>query len=316
MFGSVSQMKIKKDTGGIALNHSTHAPGRADVESIVNKLQKLPQYSRSSRIEKLRLASKLTSSSDMTQYFSEYLNDRDSLVETEQNAEAKQCCSDKQQLIESLSDFCVKLHITSQLEESTHVSLQVDSQLIEWTPQNIIIPHNNIPAKTLDTIDLSQCIMKTLLSQEAQIHYDGSSEVDDLAIKLRNARRCMVEHVVKQIIIFNRYYYYQAGTRDSQNFAKNLLAALGIDTLPPLTKAVVLYLESDKDATLKKHKELDDYTLENTENMSSGEMEYIALMYYKCHLTLRAKADDLGSEMWKCPEERCQLRSILLKLIK
>ena len=344
-FESISRVpsKLFKDEAGGGSNWSPPTVDDSVLKDVVQKLETLSQYSTSGKSEKQREAIKLITKAEMKSYFSDYLHERNLFVvvshqqphtpedaSPSSSAEATTTEAEKltleqtivieddnrETLVQRLSDFSVKLHITLEHDEAgIQIGLQVGEQLIEWTPESVIKPHKNIPLETIFSIDLSHCLMKTLTQRESQ-----NSEVDDRVLKLTRARDCLIEHVVKLIITFNRYYYYRNGFHDSQKFISNILGALMIDTLPNLSCALSKYVtdlrNGDDILPAQDHMELDNYVAEHIEGMSTGMVEYMALLYYQHHLDSRAKADDAGSETWKCPENQCQLTTLLLKLNK
>ena len=320
------------------------APKRCYVRGFLQKLDKLPQYATYSRIQKQNLAMMLTDTREMKKYFHTYLRESDLIVvvrhpppqaaaevdiapsgttpieEPTPTLEPTILQDDNREFLEErLSDFSVKLHITfDEDENSIQIALQVGDQLIKWTRDSVIEPHSDIPHQTLLSIDLSRCLMKTLVSRGTRPLKDQNSEVDDCVSKLCRARDCLIDHIVQQITIHNRYYSYKKDCHDSQSFIKSILGAVMIEKLPNLSYALSDYITDlrNGDDVLQDHKELDNYVKEHLEGMSAGMVEYVTLLYYQHHLDSRAKADDAGSETWKCPEDQCQLTTLLLKLNK
>ena len=342
---------LRKDTSGGVPRRSRQPTDKAVVDSVARKLEKLSRFTNLRRFEKHDLAMKLSSTEEMTGYFSDYIEERrpfevisevledmpsendDTTGPPRAEAEAPANSTDDAQtddaqtddaqiedLVRDLSDFSVGIHITSR-DNHPKLSLQVKQQVVEWTSESLIIPHQDIPDQTLLTIDLSQCLRETLVAREARpAHAEYPAVKNDLLSKLVSARKVLIEHIVKQIVIFNRYYGYKLDVRDSQSFINNLLSALNVDSLPPLSRALALHLSKltnqEELLSTKDHKELDEYVLERAANIDTGMAEYLALMYFRCHLEMRAKSDDPGCMAWHCPNPKCQLRALLLKLNK
>jgi len=330
---------LRKETSGGVTRRSPQPTDKAVVDSVARKLENLSRFSNLRLYEKHNLAFKLSSTEEMTGYFSDYVEERRPFVvisevsdegSPEENtgpplAEAEVVSvnstddAQAEDLIRDLSDFSVKIHVTSR-DNDLQLSLLVKRQVVEWTSESVIEPHQNIPAQTLFTIDLSQCLRETLVAREAEPVHAEYAVVHSQVTKLVSARKALIEHVVKQIIIFNRYYSYKTGARDSQSFINNLLSALNIDSLPPLSKHLALYIAEvtnpEEQFSTKDHKNLDEYVLEKILNIDTGMAQYLALMYYRHHLEMRAKSEDPGCKAWQCPIEKCQLRALLLKLNK
>ncbi len=341
---SKSQTLAAASLGGI--EHGQPGAGEVYLEGVRQKLVELPQYSTQRSYVIARLAVKLTNTSEMVKFFTEYLEEKSAfLVVPRPHPQAVlEGQSDvlpaddrgrltldqtilledanRESLIEKLSEFMVKLHITlNQDTQTIEMSLQLGDQVVEWTRENVIIPHKHVPLQTLITIDLSECLMKMLLARNFQTSqpHDPGADVDDRVLQLCRARNFLIEHIVKQCIIFNRYYYYKIGAHDSQNFVKNILTTLKLECPPVLSSKLRDYIAELESAggafPLADHTELDNYVSEHSEDMGEGMMEYMALQYYEHHLNMRAEADDPGSETWKCPKD-CQLKTLQLKLLK
>lgn len=313
----------------------------AYVPGAVQKLEKLPHYSSCGQRDKRQLAEKLTSTEGMTTYFREYLHERNSfvLVHTPTPSSAESPASPSQEvnleesiilddengedLVARLSCFSLKLYLTVLPDRNAiQASLQVGDTLIEWTPDDLVIPHKNIPPESLIQIDLSLCLKTTLEMRERQTSIrQGRTEVDDRILRLCKARQSLIDHIVQVIVTYNRYYYYKSCKHNSQLFIQNIMKAVSINSLPTLSTALSDYMENLKEGrvelpTLGNHSELDSYVTENINDLDIGKIEYLAIKYYQLHLETRAKAADAGSITWMCPEEHCQMNSLCDKLIK
>jgi len=307
------------------------------LEGVSNKLAKLPQYQTQNKYELRKLAQRLASPADTAKFFSDYVRERRNVFVVVPSPQQPQVEDqrlsleetlvledvNRERLVGVLSDFAVKLHVMLDRDSnSIRIVFQVGDQIVEWTKQNVIIPHKNVLEDPLFTIDLSECLMKMLVMrrQHAHLPQDG---IDDRILRLCHARSDLIEHVAKQITLFNRYYYHEAGHHDSQDFIKNLLAALNCESLPVLSTELSEYitdLRSGQDIFPfhedADHEDLDNYVSEHKDTMDDGLSEYLALLYYTHHLKMRAEASDAGSKDWKCPREQCQLKTLKLSLLK
>ena len=195
-------------------------------------------------------------------------------------------------------------------------SLQIGNTMLEWTPHHLVIPHYKIPEQPALITNFTE--MASQLQDQAKQRRARSGSVVgqvDLMLEVSKSVYDVIKTIIKVIVTWNRFNYYNISSRNSQDFAQHVMKMLGITDIPLsglALNALQEKLRNDVQSTTRtvfgNHAFLDDYVRQRIHELRTREMEYLLTEYYRFHL--QAREGHAGAESWTCEEPNCRMQSL------
>lgn len=199
-----------------------------------------------------------------------------------------------------------------------HAALQVGEVLIEWGRESLIVPKFEpiLPGREIQfnvhgqgewREAVGQFVLEMSMADYAP-QRRTEQKVDALCRSVAEKAQ-LIANLVEVIVTYNREYKYDLFNRNCQHFVRDAMAALGIKGAPQLSGKLSEYYERLKDGKTKmlefqEHENVDKYVMDNFDQLSQHDMEFLLCQYFQHHYNEMSKAADI--EEWKCSLPTCQ----------
>ena len=199
-----------------------------------------------------------------------------------------------------------------------HAALQVGEVLIEWTRESLVIPKFEpiLPGREIQFNVHSQGEWREAVGQfvlemsmaDYAPQRRTEQKVDALCRSVAEKAQ-LITNLVEIIVTYNRDYKYDLFNRNCQHFVRDAMAALGIKEAPQLSGKLSEYYKRLKDGKTKmpefqEHESVDKYVMDNFDQLSQHDMEFLLCQYFQHHYSEMSQAADI--EEWRCPRPTCQ----------
>ena len=199
-----------------------------------------------------------------------------------------------------------------------HAALQVGEVLIEWGRESLVIPKFEpiLPGREIQfnvhgqgewREAVGQFVLEMSMADYAP-QRRTEQKVDALCRSVAEKAQ-LIANLVEVIVRYNQEYKYDLFNCNCQHFVRDAMAALGIKEAPQLSGKLSEYYKRLKDGKTKmpefrQHENVDKYVMDNFDQLSQHDMEFLLCQYFQHHYIEMSKAADI--EEWKCPLPTCQ----------
>lgn len=213
-----------------------------------------------------------------------------------------------------------------------HAALQVGHVVLEWNDSNLVTPYLCAAEDQVMELDVQQhsqwvkyTAQHSVEMQRAARDLDFSEQVE-LTYKVTSEKKSLIDALIKVIIKYNKFHYYNLFDRNCQHFVMDALDALEVRIPKQLPgglgkyfKALVEGRTPSLQKEFKTHSALDEYVTQQQSigSMPQHDLEFLLTLYFRFHLESKAKlkGDGAASRAWQCQEQGCRMGEVE-KLIK
>lgn len=197
-----------------------------------------------------------------------------------------------------------------------HSALQVGEVLIEWGRESLVIPKYEpiLPSRQLQFYVHGQGEWRETVGQFVQEmsladRRRTTEEKVDVLYRSVTEKTRLIENLIDVIVKYNREKKYDLFKCNCQHFVGEAMAALGIKETPQFSGKLSEYYELLKQGKTKMpefqdHESVDRYVVENFDQLTQHDMEFLLCQYFQHHSADMAQADDI--DVWKCTLATCQ----------
>lgn len=199
-----------------------------------------------------------------------------------------------------------------------HAALQVGDVLIEWGRESFVIPTFEpiLPDRQLHFYVHGQGEFRQVAGQFVREmsmadYAPGRNTEQKVDVLYRSVveKNRLIENLVDVIVKYNREYKYDLFKRNCQHFVRDAMSALGIKQMPQISGKLGEYYERLKDGKTKMpefqtHESVDRYVVENFDELTQHDMEFLLCQYFQHHYAEMERAEDVDE--WKCTVATCK----------
>ena len=208
-----------------------------------------------------------------------------------------------------------------------HTALQVGNVVLEWNDSNLVTPYLCAAEDQILELDVqkhSKWVEYTTQHgddmQRAARELNFTEQIE-LTYKITTEKKHLIDNLIKVIIQYNKYHYYNLFDRNCQHFVMDALDALEVRIPKQLPgglgkyfKALVAGRTPSLQKQFKTHSALDHYVMqqESMDSMPQHDLEFLLALYFRFHLESKAKLKDNGVALgaWQCREPGCRMGEV------